>query len=624
MLKRFASLYYIALSALLMLTACQSDEATEQGGGQQSGNGKIGVHLRMGVAGSQATRAWEDGTNAVTAEMMNVWTVVVVNDAAADVNYNKVVSIYACKPSDEPDQEIDDYVELPAAGTYRFYSFANMSPKVVMSLLGITAPSGVRTRADGGTVYDDGSTSTQGNERNATGTVTSYGSNTDFYSNQNYVANTYYPIEFSNGATVNADYANSKTVNMAGNNFDVSVDNGYGAMGIPMSNVQTIEVTSSTETIDLIVIRMMAKIELQVYNDRGSDVTIESFTLTDVTANADGNLKLLPNLSDEGHGSMEVTTHGDIRPNLGSATPKDLTLYPSSEQGTVSATVNNTSGTPVSFTFYVNESSTPDNGFGQFFLKIKLTGEAEERYALIDNTNAVGQTGSWNYIARNDYRVIPIVLDDYKFDIIPYDFPAIGVYPASVKEEDGLYTINFHDYGHFHLLPVVKKLSDNSIVPFTATTPTGTYGSTSWGFIGDDFGDSWKSWTDATKATEYDNSTASPAFYRTGTDSYITTTTDGDEVGGEPIWYANTSSPQWDPDGGTNYRPFIFGYIADPGSALSEDKMVYHEFTINLYKQGMSAPRQMTYRLLMILDADQMLYGSRRLGNAPSRHTHGF
>ena len=628
-MKRFTSLYYIALSALLMLTACQSDETTEQSGGQQPGDGKIGVHLRVGVAGSQTTRAWEDGTNAVTAEMMNVWTVVVVNDAAADVNYNKVVSIYACKPSGEPDQEIDDYVELPAAGTYRFYSFANMSPKVVMSLLGIdgsgSATPKARTRdASAGTAYDDmPSQGTTGNDNNATGSVTSYaGDDDDFYS-ETYTTNTYYSIAYTENATVTADYANGKTVNMAGNNFDVTTANGYGAVGIPMSNVQTIEVNSSTETIDLIVIRMMAKIELQVYNDRGSDVTIESFTLTDVTANTNGNLKLLPNLSAEGHGSMEVTTHGDIRPNLGSATPKDLTLYPSSEQGAVSATANNTSGTPVSFTFYVNESATPGNGYGLFYLKIKLSGDPEEHYALIDHKGkTTADDNKWNYIARNDYRIIPVVLDDYKIDIIPYDFPAIGVYPASVKEEDGLFTINFHDYGHFHLVPQVTKVSTSAVVPFTATTPD--YSSTTWGLVGNSFASSWRSWTDATKATEYDNSTASPAFYRTGTDSYITTTTDGDEVGGEPVWYANTSSPQWDPAGGTTYNPFIFGYIADPGSALSEDRKVYHEFTINLYKQGMSVPRQMTYRLLMILDTDQMLYGSRRLGKTPSRHTHGF
>lgn len=634
-MKRFRLLYLLAFSTLFMLMACQSDDSTEQGGGLQS-DGTVRVHLKVGVAGSKTTRAWTD-KEADTKEMMNVWTVVAVNSTD-----NKVAAIFACKPTGSPDREVDDLVHLPDAGSYRFYSFANMAPKVVMALLGISGDGTPSTRADAGKSYP---TSQPGNTNDGEGTNTALsddelpqnGSNPTtgdpvsdpFMSNGNtYLSDTYYDIAFDEGSTVTADDANAVTVNVAGNNFNVdAADNLFGATGIPMSNVQTITV-SERQNIDLIVIRLIAKIELQVYNDKGSEAVIESIGLTDLTKNSTDNLFLLPSLTD-GADIMDYV-HGDIQPNVnrdGGYEAGNMTLYPDAADGTIAATGHKSTDAtrnPVRFTFYVNESPTPDNGFGMFFLKIKLTGEAEERYALIDNTNAEGKTGSWNYIARNDYRVIPIVLDDYKFDIIPYDFPAIGVYPASVKEEDGLYTINFHDYGHFHLLPVVKKMSDNSIVPFTATTPTGTYVSTSWGFIGDGFGDSWKSWTDATKETEYDNSTASPAFYRTGTDSYITTTTDGDEVGGEPVWYANTSSPQWDPAGGTNYRPFIFGYIADPGSALAEDRTVYHEFTINLYKQGMSAPRQMTYRLLMILDTDQMMYGSRRLGNAPSRHTHGF
>jgi hypothetical protein len=56
---------------------------------------------------------------------------------------------------------------------------------------------------------------------------------------------------------------------------------------------------------------------------------------------------------------------------------------------------------------------------------------------------------------------------------------------------------------------------------------------------------------------------------------------------------------------------------------LTEDKKVYHEFSIYLYKEGMSAPRQMTYRLYMILDKDQMLY-SRMFGAPRVRHTHGY
>jgi hypothetical protein len=63
---------------------------------------------------------------------------------------------------------------------------------------------------------------------------------------------------------------------------------------------------------------------------------------------------------------------------------------------------------------------------------------------------------------------------------------------------------------------------------------------------------------------------------------------------------------------------------------LTEDKKVYHEFSIYLYKKNASAPRMMTYRLLMILDTDQMSYsrgdvtpgGSRGLGVERPRLPH--
>ena len=623
MMKIRLTYTFLLTAALLMLTACSSDDAT-QDGGETLDNGSIKVHLRVSAAGSGTMRAWQDNTNATTEEMMNVWTVVAVNTAD-----NKVAKIYACKPSGDPDQEIDVIAELPSAGSYRFYSFANMSPKVVMHLLGISGSGNASGMRDGGTSYDTNPPTGGGNDNDnnsALGSVTGNGGATDvddFITDDNtYGKNKLCDIEFEE-STVTAASVEAKEVNVAGNNFNLTTHNGFGARGIPMSNVQT-KTVSDGSNVELVVIRMMAKIELQVYNDKGSDVTVESFTLTDVTKNSDGNLKLLPSLSDAGHDVMTIPTHGDISPNLGTSTSKgDIKLYPN--EPVIASANNTTTGAPKKFTFYVNESVKPTNAFSHFFLKIKLAGEAEERYVLIDDKGSTtADDNKWDYIARNDYRIIPIVLDDYKLDMIPYDFPAIGVYPASVKEEDGIYTINFHDYGHFHLQPVVKKVSDSSVVPFVATAPTGTYGSTSWGLIGDSFASSWVGpYTDATKATAYDNEAATAPFYRKG--YTVIPPVDGDEVGGIPVWYVNDglAGPQWDPTASGSYAPFIFGYIEDPAVTLTEDKKVYHEFSIYLYKDGMSAPRQMTYRLYMILDTDQMMY-SRMFGAPRVRHTHGY
>ena len=484
-MKRFRLLYLSAFSTLFMLMACQSDDTTEQGGGLQS-DGTVRVHLKVGVAGSKTTRAWTD-KEADTKEMMNVWTVVAVSDAD-----NKVVSIWACKPKGEPDQEIDDYVELPAVGTYRFYSFANMSPKVVMSLLGISGSGAAtaksaRTREGNedpttgnepsGGGNEGGSSASAGtsyqSSGDAVGSVTSNmpaGTTDDFCTNDNsYQQNKFYSIAFDASQTVTVTSVESKTVNIAGNNFDVTADdNGFGAKGIPMSNVQTIAVTAETETIELIVIRMMAKIEVDVYNDGETDATIHSISLTEITKNADGNLKLLPNLSDAGHGSMEVTTHGDIQPNLPTNAPKgNMTLYPSSVQGAVSKTGHKSTGTgqtPVKFIFYVNESTAPTNSSRHYYLSLGIkTGSGSDvvySHALIsDEGSSDDDHGKWNYIARNDYRVIPIVLTDWQFRIEPIAFVPIAGYPAVTLSSDAL-KATFSTGGFIALQPFVKKRTE--------------------------------------------------------------------------------------------------------------------------------------------------------------------
>lgn len=514
-MKRLSSLYYIALSVLLTLTACQSDETTEQGTGLQP-NGKVRFHLKVGVAGSTSTRAdddWADNDNAVTEEMMNVWTVVVVNDKPIpEEDYNKVVSIWACKPQGKPDQEIDhdvlynDYVELPADGTYRFYSFANMSPNVVKQLLGVEAPlapAGARTRGDNDqTTGNDptvngnntGSGATAGTHYQSSGDavrgVTSYWSpnvNDPFFTDERtYPKNTIISIPFTDNVKVTESSVNSMNVNIAGNNFDVEGNNGYGAVGIPMSNVQTFKVEGSTNTVELIVVRMMAKIEVDVYNDGDNDATINSISLTDITKNGNNNLKLLPyfsntntpgsNTTTPGANTMEVNGyHQDIRPNLGTeASRGNMSLYPTAAEGLVEKVGHKTnlpSGTPdspVKFTFYVNESTAPDNGSGLFYLSLGIkTGTGDDvvySHALISNTTA----DEWSYIARNDFRKIRVILTDWLFRIEPISLAPIAGYPDALLSSDAQ-KATFSAGGLIALKPYVKKRTESYWRDFSDT-----------------------------------------------------------------------------------------------------------------------------------------------------------
>ena len=401
MMKRFASLCYITLSALLMLTACQIDETAEQGGAQHP-NGKARVTLRIATDnGKASTRAWQDA-NAKTdrTEMMYSWIVLITDGS-------NIIKKFTGTP-DDAKAEIDDVctnVEM-ASGTYTVYSFANISEADLKTMLSISS-------LEVGTTLTD--------------------------------------------ATVTAATA---TVN--GNGFVPSETN-----GIPMSNRQTLTVADEDITKDLIVVRMLAKIEVQVFNDGDSPVTIESISLTDVTPNTANNLKLLPNYGTTPDYPDDMDDHHkDLQPNLNTTSKGNMTytIISDNEVATTGHKSTGTGQTPVKFTFYVNESIAPDNGSGLFYLTLGIkTGSGEEvvySHALISQKGKTdADDNAWNYIARNDYRVIPVILTDWLFRIEPIAFVPIAGYPATLLSSDAQ-KATFSTGGMIALQPFVKKRTD--------------------------------------------------------------------------------------------------------------------------------------------------------------------
>ena len=208
------------------------------------------------------------------------------------------------------------------------------------------------------------------------------------------------------------------------------------AKGIPMSNKQTVNITSKKQQVDLEVIRMMAKVELNFINDTGYDLSIKSVKLTDITDNAANNVSLLP---------MKDAS-GNVVPNINaSATYKDYTV---SIGGTSGTQVKN--GGKLQTTFYVNESVARNPKY--FVLSINTDkGTVTNRIAMTE----------WSKIARNDYLVIPVKLVDYRIELEPQVFTAIGVIPELNYDGDRI-TATFKSYGEFHLKLHVYKRSDNT------------------------------------------------------------------------------------------------------------------------------------------------------------------
>lgn len=249
--------------------------------------------------------------------------------------------------------------------------------------------------------------------------------NATFYSFANIT-----PAELGITMTTTPTEIESKYYKVEGNTTQLS------ANGIPMSNKQTVNITSKKQQVDLEVIRMMAKVELNFTNDTGYDLSIKSVKLTDITDNAANNVSLLP---------MKDAS-GNVVPNINaSATYKDYTV---SIGGTSGTQVKN--GGTLQTTFYVNESVARNPKY--FVLSINTDkGTVTNRIAMTE----------WSKIARNDYLVIPVKLVDYRIELEPQVFTGIGVIPELNYDGDRI-TATFKSYGEFHLKLHVIKRSDNT------------------------------------------------------------------------------------------------------------------------------------------------------------------
>lgn len=264
-------------------------------------------------------------------------------------------------------------------------------------------------------------------------------------------------LEAATGATFTEGAAmpsiTQATFALSGNGYDPTLSD----QGIPMTGITHMALTNADneQTKHLYVVRMLAKIELTFTNQTGEKVSLNSVTIDRLTSNPTGderNLMLFPSAT-----PTDANTQVVQSPNLNGTQPQSA--FTQSLNGKDLA-----QGASFTQTLYVNETSTPTNAFSQFMLTVDLTRAdgttTQQRYSVVSNEN-----GEWSTIARNDWRMIPITLQDYKLDLIPLDFPAIGVLPSSVKEADGTFTCTFNGGGDFRLQPQVSRYSDGQTIP---------------------------------------------------------------------------------------------------------------------------------------------------------------
>lgn len=410
---------FLSLLTLCMFVACNSDDADSGSATDAGGGADVALTITAREANTTgiATRAFDDA-NATGGEMMKNYIIVAVKDG-------KITHLLQSGSLDAEKEE-DTYTEKVHfdTGTYTIYTFANLT----LDQLGLSSAS----------VGD--------------------------------------PAPDFDNATLAVD----------GNQTSVSAF----STGIPMSYKQTVSINAHTAEVNLYVMRMVAKLTLRLTNATSQPMTLNSVTLSDITKNAsevtsaDGttpvpNLYLLPTSDTDGNGKDYCT------PRLATAfaaIPSNASTYSSYSlyndytitPATALSIPANNSDKPAELTFYINESQAHNPANFELTLNLTTT-QADGTMAKTANRYAIL---NWTQIARNDYRVIPITLDDYKLTFDVQYFTAIGVLPPTVTDDGQTLDLSFSYYGEIHLVPKIKRWSDDTDV--TKTVNPQYDGATCW------------------------------------------------------------------------------------------------------------------------------------------------
>lgn len=350
------------------------------------------VEICLGVASDDTggTRAGSDYTdvNMQAGELMKNWIIVMVD---AD---GRIVDIVKNGQYDagETERSQDSFWKRMKQGTYTFYSFANLTP----SEIGI----------------------------------------------DNYRVGDTLPAGFFEQMKCSV-----KIPSLVFADHWSDFDNDYFPQGIPMSNKQVVTIGKDTKMVNLEVIRMVAKVVLQLTNNTDHDITFKGLTLSDVTPNVEDNLMLLP-------GKDETDEQGIVHvsdANL-ATTQKQTVAYTSMALGTGHDYVVKHSAV-TNICFYINESKATDEN--KYHILQLQTIDSDHSSTVINRRLAML---NWSKICRNDYRVIPIKLDDYSIEWKVQSFTPIGVLPQIEDDGENL-TITMGYYGEFHIIPTVRQLS---------------------------------------------------------------------------------------------------------------------------------------------------------------------
>lgn len=442
----------------MMLCACSSEEDFPVN--PPSGD-KDSITLTLRVAPPQDASALNGLTrqvsvsqseipdaNASEGEMMKSWVVVAVQN-------NKVAAVYHYDIPTAP-REVDRVpVDALKGGDYTFYAFANLTDEQLISI-------GVKTDAD---------------------TYIAVGSDVPDFAKKKLL------IKGNTQPTQGDD--------------TTAPDHITGNGDIPMSSEPTQYSIAASGSRDYVIrlVRMVAKIRVEITNDEDVDLGVGAIQLLNLTANNQNEAATTQT------GGDQNPTEGDNNKNEAATTiVPNLYLLP----GEKNADDNNRRRLHLAaenlktevatyivpeaerlvkakskkvYEFYVNESQISDpDGFQLILTNYDDKGgyQVSRDYSYNDFTR----------IARNEIHVLPITLTRYRPSFEVTAFTAIGVVPQVTFRSDYV-EINVGTYGDFHLIPYVRDWVTSELMPISNPTVTESTRYSDGAHANDFTGDFW-------------------------------------------------------------------------------------------------------------------------------------
>ena len=403
--------FLTALTTMLLVAACTSDDVSSEGEGRE----KVRINIELGTAGlSTGSRAWTDVMANPDGGEMIFSAYVVMVDATGNVK-----NIFNLDHISSQEHERRNVASINSeTGTYTFYSFANLpdcfeytadngSGKKKLLLKGNSHLNATATSANGIAITQDSDFGTA-------------------------VAALRYTPHFNNFKVYPAN----------------DIPGGTTFNGIPMTNTEQFEVNSNV-TVRLSLYRLLSKIQFTVTNQTGKDIVMDKITMGSVTANENATpIKFLPP-KDANNGVINSFNATDGH------TTEDVVFF---DRGTTTGTTLANGGNQV-FTGYLNESVST-HPTGQFPLTLKYHFKSDETSEGVDPDKIITRFSLMKLkdIARNHAVLVPIRLTEYSVILKTFFYPPIGGYPSFSQEdhsEEGYYTLIFGGGGDLSIHPYV-------------------------------------------------------------------------------------------------------------------------------------------------------------------------